>query len=205
MLHRPDLEELLVDYATGGLSAAPSLFVAAHLSLNPQSRREVALLDGLGGALMEEAAPAVLQAPAPLPGEPAPTAPPAGSGAALEHLQRALAGEADRLAWKRIVPGVFDLKLDNIDDHFTTSLLRIRQGSRIAEHTHGGVEMTLVISGAFSDGMGAFTRGDVCIMDESGRHQPTARGEEDCICLVVTDGPLRFTGPLMRLLNPLLK
>ncbi len=215
MRHRPDLEELLVDYASGGLSPAPALLVAAHLSLNAESREAARRLETLGGMLLETADPVAL-GPGARPtaealAERMPSVPAGGSPAAdlaparaVDTLRRALAGEGDALPWKRIVPGVYDLKLD-VEDDYATSLLRIRRNSRIAEHTHSGVEMTLVISGAFDDGFGEYGRGGLCIMDPDGTHQPTARGEADCICLAVTEGPLRFTGPLMRLLNPFLR
>ena len=48
-------------------------------------------------------------------------------------------------------------------------------------------------------------RGDVAEADPSVNHQPVADPGEDCICLAVTDAPLRLTGPFGRLLNPFLR
>ena len=52
---------------------------------------------------------------------------------------------------------------------------------------------------SFSDG-GRFASADAAL-----DHQPTATGDKACLCLVVTDAPIRLTGKLGRLLNPLIK
>ena len=36
-------------------------------------------------------------------------------------------------------------------------------------------------------------------------HRPVADEDEDCLCLIVTDAPLRLTGWLGRLLNPFIR
>jgi putative transcriptional regulator len=40
--------------------------------------------------------------------------------------------------------------------------------------------------------------------DEETQHIPTATPEADCICLAVTDAPLRFTSWVVRLVQPVL-
>jgi putative transcriptional regulator len=72
-------------------------------------------------------------------------------------------------------------------------------------HTHDGSELTLVLAGGFSDESGHFVRGDVAEADPSINHQPVADPGEDCLCLAVTDAPIRLTGPFGRLLNPFLR
>ena len=49
------------------------------------------------------------------------------------------------------------------------------------------------------------TRGDIEEADESIEHQPFAGKEADCICLAVTDAPLRFKSLLVRLVQPFLQ
>ena len=72
-------------------------------------------------------------------------------------------------------------------------------------HTHGGEEITLVLAGAFSDEHGFYERGDVAVANENIEHRPVAHASGDCICLAVTDAPVRLTGGVGRLLNPFLK
>jgi putative transcriptional regulator len=71
-------------------------------------------------------------------------------------------------------------------------LLFIPAGAAMPDHGHNGVEMTMVLKGAFQDEDGYFARGDVEIADVDLHHTPVADIHEDCICLAVTDAPLRF-------------
>lgn len=68
-------------------------------------------------------------------------------------------------------------------------------------HGHGGEEHTLVLCGAFSDHGGHYAAGDVALADAGVTHRPKADPGEDCICLAVTDAPLRFKGPAGPILN----
>ena len=61
--------------------------------------------------------------------------------------------------------------------------------------------MILVLSGGFRDRCRQFLRGDVAISDESVDHRPLVDQDGGCVCLSVTDAPLRFTGPFGWLLN----
>lgn len=63
----------------------------------------------------------------------------------------------------------------------------------------------MVLQGAFSDDDDRFARGDVEIADEELHHTPVADISEDCICLAVTDAPLRFNSLLPRLAQPFLR
>ncbi len=83
-------------------------------------------------------------------------------------------------------------------------MLRIPAGKPVPEHSHGGRELTLVLCGSFSDAQGRFSRGDIEEADEDLEHQPIAGLEEDCICLAVTDAPLKFKNWLVRLVQPVL-
>ena len=73
------------------------------------------------------------------------------------------------------------------------------------DHGHNGMELTLVLQGAFSDEDGYFARGDIEIAHEDVDHMPVADISQDCICLAVTDAPLRFKGLLPRLAQPFLR
>ena len=71
-------------------------------------------------------------------------------------------------------------------------------------HSHRGLELTLVLCGAFSDATGSYSRGDLQEADEDLEHQPHAAPGEDCICLAVTDAPLRFRSVAARIAQPLI-
>ena len=70
------------------------------------------------------------------------------------------------------------------------------------EHGHNGLELTMVLAGSFTDDGARFGRGDVETADVGVEHQPVAEAGDACICLAVTDAPLRFRGPVARLLQP---
>ena len=60
----------------------------------------------------------------------------------------------------------------------------------------------MVLSGSFMDDGARYARGDVETADVDIEHQPVAEIGMECICLAVTDAPLRFRGPVARLIQP---
>jgi putative transcriptional regulator len=78
-------------------------------------------------------------------------------------------------------------------------LVRVAGGRRVPRHGHRGVELTLVLQGAYTDSLGRFAVGDVAELDESVDHVPVAERAMPCVCLVVTEGRLVPRSPLARL------
>jgi putative transcriptional regulator len=91
------------------------------------------------------------------------------------------------------------------DGGATVRLLRIPAGRAMPDHGHGGMELTLVLQGAFVDGNNRYGRGDLEVADQDMDHTPVAEAGEDCICLAATDAPLRFRAWLPRLVQPFFK
>ncbi len=230
--HHPS-DDYLIAYAAGSLEEPLSLVVATHLALCPRCRKEVERLEALGGVLLEDEAAAEtatderaldsvlsrLDAPAPIaPGPIAPgpiatgpiaTAPKPRQAAPGDlrvpaPLRDYLGGGLEQLDWKAH-KGFDEAELLSDAPGFRTRLMRIKSGTAMPAHTHRGNELTLVLTGGFSDEHGHFLRGDLAEADASVKHQPIADPGEDCICLAVTDAPLRLTGPVGRLLNPFLR
>ena len=110
----------------------------------------------------------------------------------------------DAIKWKPVGMGVKQAILKT-STAATARLLYIPAGMAVPDHGHGGTELTLVLRGAYSDETAHFKRGDVEIADEDIHHTPVADTHSDCICLAVTDAPLKFSGVLPRLLQPLLR
>ena len=210
----PIADEFLLDHASGAASAPVSLLVASHLTLNPEARRSYRRLEALGGVMLERIEPAPtspdalarimarLERGAPTAPTPVETTMVAGLPAPLG---RYVAGGVGALPWRQVTRGVEEASLPVVGDGGEkATLLRIAAGRAIPKHTHRGLEMTLVLDGAFDDEAGHYGRGDVCVADGRIEHQPVAGTSEDCLCLVVASSPIRLTGPLMRLLNPFL-
>lgn len=213
--HHP-AEDLLVAYASGSLEEPPALLVATHLALCPACRRQVAEFEELGGALLEDldAEPvadraldsliAKLDQPVPDFLCPRPAGPAAADGRLPRPLRDYLSGPPEDLPWSRW-GGLSQTELLPARHDFTTRLMQIKAGTAMPLHTHEGRELTLVLAGGFSDEAGHYLRGDVSAADPSINHRPIADPDETCLCLAVTDAPLRLTGPIARLLNPFLR
>ena len=113
-------------------------------------------------------------------------------------------GDLSAVRWRRVGGGVKQAILPTGKDA-TARLLFIPAGTAVPDHGHRGMELTLVLQGAFADASDQFGRGDVEIADEEMEHTPVALAGQDCICLAATDAPLRFRGLLPRLAQPLLR
>ena len=83
------------------------------------------------------------------------------------------------------------------------SLLYIDKGTEVPNHTHLGLEMTLVLAGKIVDESGEYGVGDLLINSPDDTHTPRTLADEDCLCLSVLSAPLKFNKGLTRLLNPL--
>lgn len=215
--HHPN-EELLLDYTSGALGEGWSLAVATHLALCPACRRLAQGLEAVGGGMLVDIAPgpvsddlldAVFARIEAMPEEDVipqlPPEPATGRTPVLpQPLRGYLGGDAAELQWQRLGLGAYQIPIAMEDDCVTARLLRIPAGRPVPQHSHRGMELTLVLAGAFSDVTGDYGRGDFQEADESLEHQPRAVPGEDCICLAVTDAPLRFSGALMRVIQPLL-
>ena len=213
--HHPS-DERLLDYVSGAASEPVSLVIATHLALCPRCRRETRELESLGGALLDDLPAESLSAdcldrmfarierpePSAESGRPAPvrTVDPSVPQPLRGYLDRPLAD----LPWRRRGAISEISLLPDIEDH-TTRLLLIRAGAAVPQHTHRGSELTLVLKGSFCDAHGLYVRGDVEEADSDVDHRPVAGEDEDCLCLAVTDAPLKLTSPLGRLINPFIK
>ena len=85
------------------------------------------------------------------------------------------------------------------NDSGQARLLKIPAGRPVPEHGHNGRELTLVLAGSFNDKVGEFVRGDVEDVDQEIVHRPVATSVEECICLAVTESPLKFRSLLPKL------
>ncbi len=211
-------DALLMAYAAGSLGEPTALLVATHLALCPRCRSAVADAEAVGGALMEDLAPAALNdgalesvlARLDSGVEPPATAPataPAPRGDARlipQPLRGYLPTPVEELPWRPLGPGIHAVKLLTGRGGDIARLYRIGAGRAVPRHGHRGNEMTLVLTGAYRDDLGRVGRGDVAEVDDAVTHQPVAEPTEDCICLVVTDAPLRLTGAA-RLMQPFMR
>ncbi len=216
------LEELLGTYVAGTVTDAEAALVQSLATLRSDVAGLIAMLEEAAGAELDALAPSALcdhdasRAAAlaridVLAGEAAPAsiavamgAAPADDSEAIvlpEALRRYLGIDGDVIPWRRRMGGFAELRVRGGEQ--TVRLLKIPPGQAMPDHGHGGRELTLVLSGSFSDETGHYGPGDLQIADDTLEHQPVAGGDEPCICFTVVDAPLRFTGLAARLIAPI--
>lgn len=202
-------DQLLMGYAAGTLPEAFSLVVATHISLCDDCRARAETYEAIGGAVLEtDLAPMSEEsletcfARLGTPDAPVRAAP--RRGILPAPLADYVGGDLSSVKWKPLGMGVRQAIL-RTGKGASARLLYIPAGQSVPDHGHRGLELTLVLQGAFADEKDRFGPGDVEIADETDVHTPVAEAGMDCICLAATDAPLRFKSMIPRLLQPVFR
>lgn len=203
--HHPD-DAMLMAYATGNLAEAFHLIVAAHSSLCDTCRITIESFDALGGGLLDDCDPVGMNADSldrvlanldtVLPTQPVRSIQTALPAPIVSYV----GGDLDAVKWRPIGMGIKQAILPT-SKTAQARLLYIPSGTAVPDHSHKGQECTLVLQGSFEDEGGKFSRGDMEQADANVTHTPIAGMDGDCICLAVTDAPLRFKGWLPKLVQ----
>ncbi len=212
MTEHRNVDDLLIAHAAGKLPEPVGLAVATHLALNPAARARYRRYEALGGLLLDELEPAELEPDAwqrlEAQLDEVPPELDCRAVAADLRLPQPLRGyvpdSPDQQRWRNYGAAA-ELELPIRAPGYRTTLIRVRAGRQVPQHTHEGSELTVVLDGAFRDETGHYGRGDLVIADSSLDHRPVADADEDCLCLAVTDAPLRLTGRFGRFLNPFIR
>lgn len=102
--------------------------------------------------------------------------------------------------WKSYGGKVYSAPIE-ISTQARVNLMYISDGVAIPQHTHKGLESTLVLHGSFSDEDGEYQVGDYLLKDASVKHSPFTKQGEDCLCLTVLTEPMLFTQGVARIFN----
>jgi len=219
-LHRRLMEGyelLLLGYAAGILDQAQDLIVSSHLALSPAGRQFVGRCESIGGALLEhECAPVSmshhsLQACLEKLDQPEPQ-PSAASEETLFPedidlpcmLKKILCAQRKRPHWHRSFYGMKSFSLELECKNSAAKFMKIDPAVSTPTHGHRGIEITLVLDGAFTDGVAEYQRGDLIVADEDLEHKQTTHADQGCTCFVVSSAPIKLSG-LASLLNPFLR
>jgi len=202
-----DRDDVITDYAAGNLSPAKHAVISCLVELNPKAASYAAFETNVAATLMSDLRPVPLspyligETLAKLPvREGLPAKIPANDEtdvrAAPRELRELMGGKGLRdISWKSLVPGVAVhdvLGNRRTRDGDRLYLLRAKGGMKMPEHSHVGEEWTLVLSGGYVVDGKCYNRGDLHIEDEHVHHSPLISEGEDCICLVMTQGPLKM-------------
>jgi putative transcriptional regulator len=207
-------DELLLSYEAGSLAEGWSLAVATHLASCPQCRARARAAEAVGGAMLDSIDMAPLRADAleetfrridaPVLERPAPR-PAYAAGNVPSPLQPYIGSDLDALPWKKLGTKAHQVMIPTGDNMTSVRLLRIAAGSPVPEHGHRGLELTVVLRGTLVDEDERFEVGDIEEAYAGIEHQPRAGIQDECICLAVTDAPLRFKSLMLRMAQPFLK
>lgn len=207
--HGPS-EDRLLAYAAGVLSPPEAVVVATHLALRPATDAWVRRLQAVGGQFLDETAPVALSSEALTralarietdAGE-VKSPPPLNDMAELpEPLRRYALGP-----WRWIGPGmrVRDVHAPR-DGACRVILLRIDPGRETPRHTHAGVELTCVLTGAYVTETDRFEVGDLEEADSAVLHRPRVVSDKPCLCVAALDGEIQLDGWLGRLMQPFVR
>ncbi len=208
--HHPD-DDVLAAYAAGTLDDGSAFVIAAHLAMCGACRSAVRDFECIGGVLLGETEPsrlgrahdgAVMQelaAPQELRRKLAVTTAP---DTAVDNLI-SIFGQS---SWKWRGFGVHSADIGvPVDNGMRVFLLKAAAGTRMPQHTHSGVELTLVLKGAFQHEFGRFEPGDIEMADGDIDHRPIVDAGSECVCLVAMNGRLQLHGLVGRLLQPFVR
>lgn len=203
-------DNILLGYSSGSLPEAFSLMVASHISLCSTCRAQLESFDAIGGEVLNSSvetdtpmASDSLNATLVLIRE-GPTHKPVPSRiddrVLPKPIQDYIGGGLADVKWRAVGMGVKQAILPT-SDAASARLLFIPAGAAMPDHGHQGLELTMVLQGAFKDEDDYFARGDVEMADSEIHHTPIADINEDCICLVVSDARLKFDGLIPKIMQ----
>jgi putative transcriptional regulator len=211
----PDNETLMA-YATGALTPGLCLAVSAHLHFCEECRDRYSALAAVGGDLLDATQPAemsadaldlvleklddaaVMQTPKRVSRE---QVLPEDEALLPEFITNLLPETGAR--WKMLSPALRVSRIPVGEERYELALHKIKAGGKVPAHDHKGLEVTVVLQGSFSDGDGIYHEGDFLVRKPGEQHRPTASQNNSCICLSVSEAPIRLTGPINRFMNPL--
>ncbi|WP_199200424.1 cupin domain-containing protein [Alkalicaulis satelles] len=190
----------ILDCATGAAPDAVRVLAACQGAMAPRAAQRLAGVEAAFGAMLERE-PGVALAPGALTraldrlddDAVAPVAHDPRPGLLPSPLARALEVQGDR-RWRRRLGGYSEIVVESLcAPGVDARLISIPPGKGAPEHDHSGEELTLVLTGSFHDGRGAFARGDVCRVEPGDVHQPRVDSAQTCVCFVVELGQVRLT------------
>ncbi|MBB4238110.1 ChrR family anti-sigma-E factor [Rhizobium esperanzae] len=204
------IDALMAHYVAGSLPEPARVLVRSHLEMKPDNRSLVNSLELLAGEALESAPVAAIadrdRRLAAIFSSASPISAPAARrrvNTLFPQALRDLVGfEAEDVPWRTRLPGFKEYCLDM--DGCEVNLMWIRPGRALPAHTHKGMELILILDGAFNDERGRFGPGDISIADETVDHRPVAEKDRPCIAFAVSDGPVRLTGSFRQMIGDLI-
>ena len=210
--HHPD-DSWLLSYAAGTLDLGQQVAIATHLRGCARCRAFARTLECVGGALLADAEPTPLsegrreRALAQL--DRVEASPPAPAPETARDEAARLPAFVEGFAmgpWRKLGTSVRTRPIMLPEASATrVFLLESKPGAKVFAHTHGALEMTCVLAGAFRHQGGRFAAGDIDIAQSDDHHDPEIEPGETCLCLVAMQGDLRWQGLMGRMMQPFIR
>lgn len=224
--HHPN-ENTLLEYSAGTLDTATSICVSTHINHCAECRNRVKAYNKLGGDFLSSVPVSPIgsdcfeQLMDKIKLGDSHMANPANDSCAQSKPTSTIAAKAKKandercervinkllnknapLQWKRVSPSLSEAVLTVGQNTHEVCFHKIRRGGRVAQHDHGGAEITVVLEGSFSDEDGTYQAGDYIERQPGEIHRPIATQNEDCLCLTVVEAPVELTGIVGKIVNP---
>lgn len=193
-------EASITDYALGNLSPAKHIIMACQSEISEKVAEEVSFQEEIASSFLDKTEPMSLspnflgevleKLPHSESDERSQTLP---QGLAPKTLRSVLGHGLQDMKWRSMVPGVAVhdvLGNRRYEEGERLYLLKAKGGMKMPQHSHKGEEWSLILTGSYSIGETTYRRGDLHIEDDTVTHAPHIDEGEDCICLVMTEGPL---------------
>jgi len=197
--HHPD-SATLMSFAAGALAEPLSAACSVHVSMCAQCRGELRDMELLGATLVASTLTGGGRVALPVKPHEAQLGAHTQAGVGnADELPAAIAKRyglaLGQIPWRRLAPGVWQHYLElSPGAEGELYFIKLAPGCRLPLHGHTGAELTVVLTGAFTDERGEFRRGDLQDIDNSIVHQPVGDREQGCICLVAAEGPYLLKG-----------
>lgn len=203
-------DEWLLSYAAGALDPGRSLMVASHLAYHDDLQDAVANAEAIGGSLLDSMTAADVgegmldDLMSRLDNSVVPEIKPFSSkgGEYPQPLMEFLNCDLESLNWRFMGPVMRSARLWNGPNDEHLWLLRAHGGTAVPEHGHNGDEWTLILKGSYRTELGQFRIGEMDVAGEDIIHRPLIDDGDECICLVMTEGPLKLKSAMARLVQP---
>jgi putative transcriptional regulator len=210
--HHPEPESLM-SCSAGSMPEAFAAVMSTHIAQCSKCRNDLAFLENVGTAMFESLHPTQVTREAPVSAMRAAEADRGeisidnAHGEVPAPLASVIGADLDAIEWKRVAPGVWQHVIalsgqSHGEARGDLRLMKVAPGQIIPEHAHTGSELTLILRGAYRDATGHYRVGDVADMCGASGHSPVADPVEGCICLVATDGRMKFKGLVARFVQP---
>ena len=207
-------DEWLLSYAAGALGEAHSMIVSTHAAYHADVSQKIADAEAIGGALLAEQPASTLpdnffdDVMAKLDDEDTPAVAETKEAKTLDtsipaSLAEYLGKPLEDMKWRFMGPGLKQCQLWKGENGEKLWLLKAKAGASIPMHDHRGLELTLILKGSYHVDGKHYTPGLVEVAEAGSEdHQPVIDDAEECICLVVTEAPIKIHNLLGRMVQP---